>query len=506
MARIYRIHPGLGIARLGNSAAEFFVGPEVPGIPSHELAADGSDGPPLSTYKDAQGRIKRQAARFSVWEYERDEASGAEALIGEVKPARATIEWSVGLANTKAAGFAIFGAQPPQRRNPGVPLSQLSITPQYPTIGGANRQATATTSGLFRGQAVDLGELRTDALGRLLVLGGRGLSFSPSNKPITGFANNRDWCDDVADGPVDATLTFADGTRRSVDKGSWVVVAPPDYAPSVLGITTLYDVALDAAVSRGWRHAPAMPSFRDEVLPILQRVAALRFVNQFAQWNSFSRDYALLGTAGNPTADTLRKDTHALLLDIELSSVLDRFAFTARQKTVLALWAQGSFVQDFAVAAPPAIRSPEAIDRAALDATVGGGFFPGIEIGILSTNPELYDEPFRLTRQAFSDNDPSIGAAVQTTLRAGSLTERMACPWQADFMKCSGNWWPAQRPDTVTVRPADPTPSADWDLGIHSHIDLVANFWKLGFLHPATAPNGDSVMVESERDVSLPPR
>ena len=50
MQTIYRIHPGIGIARLGNSRTDFFVGPEAP-----EVLPLGS-GP----YRDASGRIKRQ--------------------------------------------------------------------------------------------------------------------------------------------------------------------------------------------------------------------------------------------------------------------------------------------------------------------------------------------------------------------------------------------------------------------------------------------------------------
>lgn len=42
------IYPGVGIARVGNSPEEFFLGPQVPG----EVPA-----PP---YKDEEGRMKRQ--------------------------------------------------------------------------------------------------------------------------------------------------------------------------------------------------------------------------------------------------------------------------------------------------------------------------------------------------------------------------------------------------------------------------------------------------------------
>ncbi|MFQ6325812.1 LodA/GoxA family CTQ-dependent oxidase [Nocardia sp. CWNU-33] len=54
-----RIHPGIGVARVGNSPDEFFPGPEAPGIPAN----------PEGQFKDAQGGMKRQAARFRLYGY-----------------------------------------------------------------------------------------------------------------------------------------------------------------------------------------------------------------------------------------------------------------------------------------------------------------------------------------------------------------------------------------------------------------------------------------------------
>ena len=51
------IHPGIGIARLGNSPNEFFIGPEAPGLTPF----------PTNGFKDASGCIKRQVARFRVY-------------------------------------------------------------------------------------------------------------------------------------------------------------------------------------------------------------------------------------------------------------------------------------------------------------------------------------------------------------------------------------------------------------------------------------------------------
>ena len=89
------IHPAIGIARVGDSD-EFFIGPEVPG------AAPEPSGDTLEKkFKDAQGRVKRQAARFRCYGYD---ASGKYVdLSGK---AEVTVRWEVTLANKKAAALA----------------------------------------------------------------------------------------------------------------------------------------------------------------------------------------------------------------------------------------------------------------------------------------------------------------------------------------------------------------------------------------------------------------
>src|ERR1700674_149884 len=51
------IYPSIGIARVGNSLTEWYVGPEVP---------DPLPLPPGS-YRDSGGALKREAARFRVY-------------------------------------------------------------------------------------------------------------------------------------------------------------------------------------------------------------------------------------------------------------------------------------------------------------------------------------------------------------------------------------------------------------------------------------------------------
>jgi hypothetical protein len=53
------IHPAIGVARIGDSVNEFFIGPEV---------VDPAPEPP-EYYRDAAGALKRQAARFRIYGY-----------------------------------------------------------------------------------------------------------------------------------------------------------------------------------------------------------------------------------------------------------------------------------------------------------------------------------------------------------------------------------------------------------------------------------------------------
>src|SRR6185503_16197070 len=74
----YKIHPGIGIARLGNSDSEFYLAPETPaGLPqacdsngNPSFKADGVTPVLVTNFRDREGRIKRQAARFQVFVYD----------------------------------------------------------------------------------------------------------------------------------------------------------------------------------------------------------------------------------------------------------------------------------------------------------------------------------------------------------------------------------------------------------------------------------------------------
>ena len=206
----FAIFPSIGVARVGNSPEGYYLGPEVPG------------GPRAGDYRDSAGRLLRKAARFRVHGLD-----AAGNVVKEITAADARITWKVAIANKKAAwydfiqaldipasvGTNTVGGVSCNRRNAdvtGAVRAGLAITPPPVSITGTGTNAQGGGEkydfrGKFLGASVYLGELRTDADGRLLFLGGRGHSASHTHARATTFANNIGWYDDTSDGSVDAT-------------------------------------------------------------------------------------------------------------------------------------------------------------------------------------------------------------------------------------------------------------------------------------------------------------
>jgi len=84
-----RIHPAIGIARIGNSD-EYFIGPQVP----HPTP------PPTGGYRDASGKLKRQAAQFRIFGYD----SNGD-VVAELTSLNAHIEGTVHVGNQKGAWY-----------------------------------------------------------------------------------------------------------------------------------------------------------------------------------------------------------------------------------------------------------------------------------------------------------------------------------------------------------------------------------------------------------------
>ena len=499
MAKIktIKIHPAIGISRLGTSPTEFFIGPEKPG--SHPRPRGG--------YRDAKGRIKRQAARFRLFGYDKNGK-----FVQEITAKDATITWTVHLANKKAEWIKFQGPKsvtnPILKRNKAVvDRNSLIIDPGPRSLSGPNQHASFNT-GAFRGTPVPLGDMRTDSRGRLLVLGGFGRSASPTNTPLTTFANNDGWYDDVSDGPVTATVKFKRDGATVAAVGAWVIVGAPKFAPPIDNVITLYDTLLQVAVDRLGLKLPAKPSFTKDIYPLLQRAIKMKWVSGMVAHPMAHADeqhpgheqhhhgevegpaHATLGEVIPPPGaasdraaifDKLRDPAlpptepsgesdmpmiHSDFYPADVNEPLTRIQYGMMKK-----WKNGNFVNDWS--GPPAasrLITPAGLDRAALESCVGGALYPGIEASWLLRDTYKFSEPFRLDL---------------TNLKPGDVTKQMALPWQADFTDCAQEgelaWWPAQRPDDVF--PETGGPQVPWTRNVvNSMSDMVRKWHRLGFV------------------------
>jgi hypothetical protein len=513
----YRIHPAIGIARVGNADPdEFFLGPERPGQAVTGMPAVGTAVPPFK----AGGRLKRQACRFRIWEY--TESGGVWTPSREVTlddKDVVDLRWTVHVANKKASFFKFEGLLGSPlvpvnlgraRRNNGVAdRRSLEIDPLPRAIAGRSAKPVKLDKGGSRNPAgeswpipqpvpaiTSLGELRTDAKGRLVFVPAAGIAGARAGAPITDYANNDSWFDDVCDGPVTAQLRMRVGgaTITVPVQTAWVLVGPPDFAPNLPQMVTLYDVLLDVAVRGGLvpKHEELYTSgalgaiadmakdlaggatkfvsykvrFDEDVAPILRSALASMWVFEPAQ-----QAHATLGGPIPPAAmwglladpaqpDTVRKmifarlrkpgtrgatpadDMPRLLGDDPYDTYSTGrigLTLTVVQYAVMERWAAGAFLASglgpASLTTPPIAASvtPGGLDRAALEFASGGAFFPGIEVGWQIREPGVFSEPFRVKLAAASRY---AGDKAGTVVGPGYFSRQMALPWLADFLQC----------------------------------------------------------------------
>jgi hypothetical protein len=340
-----RIHPAIGVARIGNSA-EFFVGPEIPGIPGNW----DSDNNAFKKFKDADGKVLRQAARFRVFEF--DDAGNP---VKEVTLADGvTIQWSAHVANRKASFFTFHGqsgaeTNPPyldRDKRPAESIERKERGRGEPELKNKRNAAVTDRRGLeidpgvvsiSSPGSVDLidahtaapikllGQLKMENEGRLIFLGGSGQSASTQTAPppIDDYANNDTWFDDMCDGVIQAVVTHPNG-ETEIAQSSWIIVGPPKFAPGIRNVVSFYDLLWDMAVrlrlpcqpagdpvlqdlvaqQQAWQDATGdfapgyQPSFMAHVYPVLSRALAAYDVHvtirrdahaTFADWKRLSQ-------------------------------------------------------------------------------------------------------------------------------------------------------------------------------------------------------------------------
>jgi hypothetical protein len=494
------IYPPIGVARVGNSRAAdeqgFYIGPEVPTPPDE-----------LNT-RDDTGAIKRQAARFRVYGY-----NAAGEVVRELTAANADIHWTVHVANRKAAWYQFEAALDlPEtatmvntRRNPkvrGAERARLVIDPGPRTIEGMNHSGPAYQfdGGQFHGVEVPLGELRTDAAGRLLVLGGFGNSASPSGAPVfnpavgTSFNNADDWFDDISDGPVTARVTIA-GREVSVTP-AWVVVGPPNFAPDLVGIRTTYDLLWELYITTGEIPYPRRVSFAEHILPTLERLSTHQWLNagfaaMFGAGQPFDfanpRLLERLAQAPIKLADGGVVDPWAELRQVVFNgfrapgqAVTDprpwpwlygdtfglgpsltpdaNFTLTPVRARLFQQWVDGDFDGGLPTQAParslaavPLAKQPDVLTKAALDFCLADAFHPGAELTWPLRHPSMYSEPFRIRHRPADQPESNYGPQLTQAIALrpggplyaqgpGDLTRWMALPWQGDTAYCRSGY------------------------------------------------------------------
>ena len=203
----FRIHPAIGIARVGNST-EYYLGPETAAGDLTTIAGGlpikpGTESTTItsSDIRDASGALKRQAARFKIYQYELpsgDEtyplgpnASQQEIKIGSTVNGQTVMDiiWTVHLANKKSQFYQADPSAPLMGgvtsfeganfdklplRNPNYPtdgapaddpqrLKALFIDPGPRTISGQNTPAVsfdkATTASYYNEQTHSVAQI-----------------------------------------------------------------------------------------------------------------------------------------------------------------------------------------------------------------------------------------------------------------------------------------------------------------------------------------------------------
>ena len=510
------IHPAIGIARVGNSQYDYFIGPEAPGWRPG----------PSQRFKDADGRVKRQVARFRVYGLDKDGK-----VVKELTARDATIVWRAHLANRKGGWYQFLNAMDlgPLALSPGLrnanysgDRSDLVIDPGSRAISGTDVRGPEYhfDTGRFAGTPVYLGELRTDALGRLLVFGGYGHSASITGAPAETFANNDGWHDDVSDGPVRATVTISGRTLEA--EPAMVAITPPNFGPGLYGVVTMYDVVYDLFAAQ--LGAPGRPSFWRDIYPIFERLGSSQGADS-GIWMAFGdgspSDFtspAVLTRLADPSpaAQPLRKYLFEWFRDpagkVERQSALPPFygdafgdftnvpntglALTATQYAWLEAWAAGNFDVDpthrkqwCELEDLPLAEQPHALDRAHLESCLGGPFHPGIELTWTLRHPGMWKQPFRLqilpedadVRMDYGPTlTPEVALAADGPLSnngPGTLTWWMGTPWQTDEASCMSGYqagtylptpsfWAARVPNEVL-------PEAGYQRMLDTNLSLV---------------------------------
>jgi hypothetical protein len=332
----FRVHPSVGMARIGKSKHWYFLGPEIPrfiqeqfpklrqqpvALPHPKGVSDppevvAASKPEPNSFRDKTklnpadkfGSMMPQAARFRVFAYFYTPGITEPYKVLELKPEHADIEWTVTLANQKGVikvnDTLLVNANTPDP----VTLSTKAATPaQKCEMTDKPNLAWLTLEEGPGGAPTN----------RLHLIGNEGeadglLPFTRSAAG-TAFLLQNDWQDTAADGPVAATVELkpafttafagyqflfpgtAEAQDLPVDRKvtalpAWAVVNLPDYTPDMGHFVSLWDLALN----QSWNQVIE----NKKIPPVIGRhglVTAASEANSYAFYDYFTHIHPQLG-------------------------------------------------------------------------------------------------------------------------------------------------------------------------------------------------------------------
>ncbi|MEM9463193.1 MAG: LodA/GoxA family CTQ-dependent oxidase [Myxococcota bacterium] len=331
----FRIYPSIGVARLGNGPAQKTQVAWSPEVPGKDMFATDLE------FYTREGKLKKMAQRFYIYEcddkgkpvrpidpdkyditwtvevankkpfwYEfgncldlsivsENQDLSPRVAREELAPARSVLRRNPNVLNMEErvpGGYdyrkelvnrppkvSVHASAPKHElggRFPFVPTNS-SVSRLAKSMGCDDEEVNLGTieydDGLYEGQ------IRERYKGTLIVYAGDGASASLNPSDLnTNFADNSNWYDDICDGRVTATLTAKDGSEptKTLDdarSAAWLVTAPPNYAPQIDPLATMFDLTTGAAYTPQ-QEPPYAPSL-SLVLPLMFRLYRMQWVN-----------------------------------------------------------------------------------------------------------------------------------------------------------------------------------------------------------------------------------
>ena len=374
----------------------------------------------------------------------------------------------------------------------GVNAKDITYPKQFPKYNGEAPENEMIES---------LGDMETDAFGRLIVIGAygkasgfKGAGIYDPHADLESAVNNDCWFDDTADGPVTAVLAFTDGTSHTVEGSSWVVTSDPSYAPQIANVVSLWEDMYNTWVEKfdlepslftqngpktplkndnkaydlgnGYNEKYA-PKFESQVKPILNAANLQMWATNLVskgegahkavakqpmndpQWKE------IMDFIRNPNAENNNDDPqNATRMPLSLGdsgTPADNFlAISRTQYFFLYQWLIRGTIDS-----GDTLGAGELLDRNILGNCLGGRFSPGIEMTFIIRDTHLYQNwkdgatytpagPFRIDMDVLDYNNlqtPALGVGYtpvnSTKVEPGDICKFMSIPWHTDYNSCA---------------------------------------------------------------------